>query len=190
MKNVKVVVDVTGSCNLKDIEQQLGKIKSELAIKNISTEVSFFSFGERFSIDLNSLDLPIKNTENFFMGEDDFNAILKDKLKSNPDVLVFIGDCALAPIEKATTYKTEKTHLIFIQSRNNSMNNDTKIDTTLIKSFLSIVGHLSNVRMTNTEEFTSIEDILNKNSSIQKQINNLRISSSSSSSDSKLNPNG
>ena len=122
------------------------------------------------------------------MGGDDFNAILKDKLKSNPDVLVFIGDCEDAPIEKTTTYKTENTQLVFIQSRNKSMNDDTKMDTTLVKSFLSIVGHLSNVRLTNTEEFTSIEDILNKNPSIQEKITNLRIASTSSSSDLKLNP--
>ena len=122
------------------------------------------------------------------MGGDNFNAILKDKLKSNPDVLVFIGDCEDAPIQKTTTYKTENTQLVFIQSKSKSMNDDDKMDKTLVKSFLSMVGHLSNVRMTNTEEFTSIEDILNKDPSIQEKITNLRIVSASSGSDSKLNP--
>ena len=39
MKNCEVVVDVTGSCDLKDVEQQLGKIKNEFALKNIKAKV-------------------------------------------------------------------------------------------------------------------------------------------------------
>jgi hypothetical protein len=188
MKNIEIIVDVTGSCNIKEIESQLQKIKDELKGKAINTNVSFCT-DEYFlnknlqDKNLQNLDLPLKNEDinNFVGGCDDFTKTVKSKLVNNPDAIIFIGDLGHAPLAKNTFENNLDTQLVIIQtSYSNIINKNYAI------SFIQDIKNTIKTHISDVETYKSLDDILKY--SIQDKIGKLRNSAQNQDNNSETKP--
>lgn len=190
MKNIEILVDATGSCDLKSIEQQLIKMQNEFKNTDNQANVSFYSFGEVIHQDLQSLELPLSedNKNKIFGGGTDFNQAIKEKLKNNPDVLVFIGDCIEESIHKYSIEMIDKTNIVVIQSKYQTFSHTPDLDPQVLKNFVSEIADLPFVKTTNVELYTSLENLFDSKQSVPGNIKHIKMNISQDKNFEKLKP--
>lgn len=175
MRNIQVVVDTTGSFNLQEIEKQLINMQNDQSLQNDKVKVSFYSNGETLNKDLNSLTLPLseENSKLFGLGDDNFNQVIKSKLESKPDILMFIGEYMDVSIEKSTISNSD-TKFVFVHTGN---------DQFVEQFFLAEVKDLPNVKSTNTTQYTNLNTFVGSDNALGNKIAQLRVINGSLDSD-------
>lgn len=167
MRNIQVVVDSTGSFNLEQIEKQLINMQNDQSLQNDKVTVSFHSAGERVNKDLNSLVLPLstEETKALGLGGDDFNQVIKSKLETKPDVLMFIGDYMDVPVSKDSITNSD-TKVVFVHTGN---------DKFVEQFFLAEVKDLPNVQSTTTAQYTNLNTFAGSDNPLGEKIAKLRV---------------
>lgn len=178
MRNIQIVIDSTGSSSLKEIEKQLINMQNDQSLQGDKVTVSFYSAGERLNQDLNSLVLPLseENHKWYGLGGDDFNQVIKSKLESKPDVLMFVGDYMDVPVAKETITNSE-TKMVFVH---------TGQDKFVEQFFLAEVKDLPNVQSTNTTQYTNLNTFAGSDNSLGEKIAKLRVINGSAENESDL----
>jgi hypothetical protein len=173
MRNIEVVIDASGSANLGKIECHLVNMKMDPSLQYDNITVSFFASGQKINKNLNALEIPLtkEDRDKLYGGGDNYNEIIKEKLESKPDVLMFISDYMDRSIEKASLNNTD-AKLVFIC---------TQSDKYVEQFFLAAVKDLENVRSSNTDKYTSIDNLFKKDLSINEKISKLRFVTSKDS---------
>ena len=178
MRNIEVVVDATGSADLQEIEKHLVNMKMDPNLENDNIHVSFFSGGQQLSKPLNELEIPLSNEDrkNLYMGGDNFSLVIHEMLGSKPDILVFIGDYMDQAIDRKFVNPVD-TKLVFVC---------TQKDPHVEQFYLAALKDLPNVRSSNTDKYTSLDNLFKPDLSINEKIAKMRNTSNDNESDSKL----
>jgi hypothetical protein len=182
MKNIEIIVDVTGSCNVKEIESQLKKMQDELKDKTINANVSLWDDKELLSSDLQKLEIPFnKDMQRFMGGGNDFTRAVKSKLVNTPDTVVFIGDLCHSPLEENTFRDSPDTQLVVIQT-----SYEKKIKKDYALGFVKDIKDKVKTHISDVETYKSLDDILRY--SIQDKIGQLRNSANNLNNNSEPKP--
>lgn len=179
MRNIEVVIDASGSADLNAIEKHLINMKMDPNLENDNIHVSFYSFGERLSKNLNELEIPLSEAEqkNFYMGGDNFNQIIYEKLKNKPDALVFISDYMDLPMDKKFVNPLD-TKIMFVC---------TQKDPQVEQFFLADLKDLPNIKSSHTDKYTTLNTLFTNDLSIEDKLSKLRLVTNKESN-SKLKP--
>jgi hypothetical protein len=179
MRNIEVVVDASGSADLNEIEKHLVNMKMDPNLENDNIQVSFYSGGEKLSKKLNELEIPLTDEDKNKLsgGGDNFSLVIHEKLGSKPDVLIFIGDYMDQAIDRKFVNPVD-TKLVFVC---------TQKDPHVEQFYLAALKDLPNVKSSNTDKYTSLDNLFKPDLSINEKISKLRFGNNKDS-DSKLKP--
>lgn len=167
MRNIEIIIDASASANITEVEKYLVTMQMDPSLEKDNIQVSFFSGGEKINKNLNDLEIPLNEEDknNLFGSGDDYNRIIKEKLKKDPDVLMFISDFMDRAMEKKSLGNS-KTNVIFLCTQKDDFVN---------QFFLAEVKDLPNVKKGYTDKYISLDRILKNDLLINDKISKLRL---------------